>query len=110
MEAHHQPHLDYPRPHVTMPEKACADNVADVGIVGTACAPTPLVAKLLAEGAKVLSLASVAKEPAYVIQVRMTVTTSIMTLHPPKQSPATELAPTLPRMPMPMENPYLRTP
>ena len=73
MEAHHQPHLDYPRPHVTMPEEACADNVADVGIVGTACAPTPLVAKLLAEGAKVLSLASVAKEPDYVIQLRMTV-------------------------------------
>ena len=61
----HRPRLVSLPLHANMPEGVLVGNVADVEIVGIACAPAHHVAKSLEEGARVLYLASVAKEPAY---------------------------------------------
>ena len=81
--APHRPRLASLRPHVTMPEEACVDNAADAEIVGIAYAPTMNVANLLEEGARVLFLARVAKEPTYVALPRQTLAPSTIPLRPP---------------------------
>ena len=90
-----------------MPQEVRVGNVADVETVGIAYAPAQRVAKSLEEGARVSYLASAAKEPAYEALPRQTLIPCTMPLRPPKQSPATELAPTAPRKATPLEHPPL---